>query len=58
MRLHVEREMTRRVLAFHKRNLWDALRTRLCDDPLPVAESSPAAGQRSRASNAPAAGWR
>jgi hypothetical protein len=56
MWLHVEPEMTR-VLAFRKRNLRDALRTRLCDDTLHVAEFSLAPGQRSRVENAPAAGW-
>ena len=54
---YVEREMTR-VLAFHKRNLWDTLPTRLCNDTLHVAEFSLAPRQRSRVENAPAAGWR
>jgi len=54
---YVELEMTR-VLAFHKRNLWDTLPTRLCNDTLHVAEFSLAPRQRSRVEHAPAAGWR
>jgi hypothetical protein len=57
MWLYVEREMTR-VLAFHKRNRWDALPTRVCDDTLHLAEFSLAPRRRSRVATAPAAGGR